>query len=168
MEQTDLKTDSQSDHVKARLFDRIKEVTDLISAMPVDQRLQDFLDQRFPSSGEWYDEVSSLFESAVQAGWACQHEAGGIRYGRIFKPEPLLSGFSLDLVHMDDVVGPKHRHPNGEIDLIFPLEKDAAFDGVSDGWKVYQPGSVHSPTVSGGSAYVMYLLPEGAIEFKDI
>jgi hypothetical protein len=47
------------------------------------------------------------------------------------------------------------------------LVEGAAFDGVSDGWKVYEPGSVHCPTVTGGSAYVMYLLPEGAIEFKD-
>jgi hypothetical protein len=39
------------------------------------------------------------------------------------------------------------------------------FDGQAAGWKVYPPGSAHKPTVSGGRAYVLYLLPEGAIQF---
>ena len=56
-------------------------------------------------------------------------------------------------------------HPNGEIDLIMPIEGDAAFDGHSAGWLVYAPGSAHEPTVSGGRAYVLYFLPEGAIQF---
>lgn len=167
MEQTKNQTGPQLGQAKSILSDRLQEVTDFVSGKPLDQTLQNLLNQRFSSSSDWYREVLSLFELAVQEGWACQYEAGGIRYGRIFKPELSLSGFSLDLVHMDDVIGPKHCHPNGEIDLVFPLVEGAAFDGVSDGWKVYEPGSVHCPTVTGGSAYVMYLLPEGAIEFKD-
>ncbi len=66
---------------------------------------------------------------------------------------------------MDEVVGPHHRHPNGEIDLIMPLAGDAKFDGRGAGWLVYGPDSSHSPTVSGGRALVLYLLPQGAIEF---
>jgi hypothetical protein len=31
---------------------------------------------------------------------------------------------------------------------------------------VYPPGSAHRPTVSGGRALVLYLLPEGRIEFS--
>ncbi|PKO57382.1 MAG: DUF4863 domain-containing protein, partial [Betaproteobacteria bacterium HGW-Betaproteobacteria-19] len=33
------------------------------------------------------------------------------------------------------------------------------------GWFVYGPGTVHRPTVSDGRAHVLYLLPQGAIEF---
>jgi len=32
-------------------------------------------------------------------------------------------------------------------------------------WLVYGPGSAHSPTVAHGRALVLYLLPQGAIEF---
>ncbi len=56
-------------------------------------------------------------------------------------------------------------HPNGEIDLIMPLEGDARFDGHPAGWAVYGPGSGHKPTVSGGRALVLNLLPEGAIQY---
>jgi hypothetical protein len=38
-------------------------------------------------------------------------------------------------------------------------------DGHGGGWCIYPPGSAHSPTVSGGAALVLYLLPEGKIEF---
>ena len=67
---------------------------------------------------------------------------------------------------MDDVVGPHHSHPNGEIDLVMPSEGEARFDGHGAGWVVYPPGSAHHPTVSGGRALVLYLLPEGSIEFS--
>ena len=95
----------------------------------------------------------------------CAHEAGGIRYGRIFKPDAELHGFSVDVVDMDDVVGPHHAHPNGEIDLVMPQKGNALFDDQPAGWVVYPPGSAHRPTVSNGRALVMYLLPEGSIEF---
>lgn len=41
----------------------------------------------------------------------------------------------------------------------------ADLSGRIEGWKVYAPHSVHCPTVSGGRPYVLYMLPEGAIEF---
>ena len=56
-------------------------------------------------------------------------------------------------------------HPEGEIDLVMPLSPAARFDGTPAGWKVYPPGSGHCPTVSQGRALVLYLLPEGRIEF---
>ena len=33
------------------------------------------------------------------------------------------------------------------------------------GWLVCPPGSAHHPTVHGGRALVLYLLPEGRIDF---
>jgi hypothetical protein len=71
----------------------------------------------------------------------------------------------VDVVDMDDVAGPHHRHPNGEIDLIMPLDGPAQFDGQPAGWMVYGPDTAHSPTVTGGRALVLYLLPQGQIEF---
>jgi hypothetical protein len=39
------------------------------------------------------------------------------------------------------------------------------FDGRPAGWCVYPPGSAHHPTVTSGRALVLYLLPEGQIQF---
>jgi len=66
---------------------------------------------------------------------------------------------------MESIEGPYHAHPNGEIDLIMPLTDGAQFDNYPAGWCVYEPGSAHRPTVTGGRALVLYLLPEGAITF---
>jgi hypothetical protein len=46
-----------------------------------------------------------------------------------------------------------------------PLTPGATFDGRPAGWLVYGPDTSHSPTVAQGSALILYLLPEGAIEF---
>jgi len=95
----------------------------------------------------------------------CNREAGGIKYGRVMKPSPETRGFSVDVVDMQDLKGPHHRHPKGEIDMIMPLTPEAKFDGHGEGWFVYAPDTAHNPTVSSGRALVLYLLPEGAIEF---
>jgi hypothetical protein len=101
----------------------------------------------------------------MTAGWMCEREAGGIKYGRVIKSTPDLRGYSVDVVDMDAIRGPHHRHPNGEIDLVMPLTEEAKFDGRGAGWLVYGPGSAHFPTVTEGRALVLYLLPQGAIEF---
>ena len=95
----------------------------------------------------------------------CVAVAGGIRFGRVVKPEPATHGFSVDVVEMENIVGPHHTHPNGEIDMVMPLTGNAKFDGHGAGWVVYGPGSAHRPTVTDGKALVLYLLPQGAIEF---
>ena len=87
------------------------------------------------------------------------------QYGRVFKPSDELHGFSVDVVDMKDIAGPHHTHPNGEIDLIMPIDGDATFDERPAGWCVYGPGTAHRPTVARGRALVLYLLPQGAIEF---
>jgi hypothetical protein len=56
-------------------------------------------------------------------------------------------------------------HPEGEIDLIMPMDEGATFDGRGAGWLVCPPGSAHRPTVQGGRALVLYLLPQGQIQF---
>jgi hypothetical protein len=95
----------------------------------------------------------------------CKHEDGGIKYGRVIKPVEALQGFSVDVVDMENIKGPHHRHPDGEIDMIMPQTGKAKFDGMGAGWKVYKPDSAHYPGVSDGRALVLYLLPAGKIEF---
>ncbi len=92
-------------------------------------------------------------------------EAGSIKFGRAIKPAKEVSRFSVDVVRMKDIVGAHHVHTKGEIGAIMPISGEPSFDGKPKGWYVYPPGSSHHPAVSGGDAYVLYLLPEGAIEF---
>ena len=143
----------------------IAHVTAAIAGMPLDKQLEAFLNERFPAGGAEFAAIAEACRAAVAAGWMCEREHGGIKFGRVIKPCPELHGFSVDVVEMADVVGPHHAHPNGEIDMIMPLEADARFDRHGAGWLVYGPGSAHRPTVAGGRAYVLYLLPQGAIEF---
>jgi hypothetical protein len=131
----------------------------------LDDDLAAQLAERFPTDGNTFLSIKRACQDAVAAGWMCDREQGGIRYGRVIKPGPDSDGFSVDVVHMEDVAGPHHRHPNGEIDLVMPLNPGAQFDGHGAGWVVYPPDSAHPPTVSGGAALVLYLLPDGAIEF---
>jgi hypothetical protein len=37
--------------------------------------------------------------------------------------------------------------------------------GQGPGWVVEAPGSQHVPTVAGGTMLIVYLLPQGRIEF---
>jgi hypothetical protein len=143
----------------------VASLTTTLQGRPLDAALEDDLNRLHPASSSTFEAIAQACREGVAAGWMCQHEAGGIRYGRVLPAGPATHGFSVDVVEMNDVVGPHHSHPNGEIDLVMPLAGDAQFDGQGAGWKVYGPGSAHRPTVSGGRALVLYLLPEGAIEF---
>lgn len=130
-----------------------------------DAALDAWLNAEHGQGSDTYRGLRASCEAGVAAGWLCDREGGGIRYGRIFKPAPDLAGFSVDVVDMTDIAGPHHVHPAGEIDLIMPVDADARFDGRPAGWLVCPPGSAHRPTVTGGRALVLYLLPEGRIEF---
>ena len=143
----------------------IAEVAGAIAGKPVEATLGDELNRRFPAGGETFRRIEAACRAGVEAGWMCDREAGGIRYGRVVKPGPELHGFSVDVVRYADLKGPHHRHPNGEIDMIMPLSPTAQFDGHGAGWLVYGPDTSHYPTISGGEAMVLYLLPDGAIEF---
>lgn len=143
----------------------IQQVTTAIAGKPLDAALEAELNARFPAGSAVFESIRDACRQAVAAGWMCSREAGGIRFGRVIKPGDATQGFSVDVVEMNDCVGPHHRHPNGEIDMVMPLAGDARFDGRAAGWKVYGPDSAHNPTVTGGRAHVLYLLPQGAIEF---
>ncbi|HEU4383675.1 MAG TPA: DUF4863 family protein [Anaeromyxobacteraceae bacterium] len=143
----------------------VSEITRHVGSRPLDAALEADLNRAFPALGPTCGAILEACRGAIAAGWMCQREAGGIRFGRVVKPGDATGGFSVDVVDMEEVVGPHHRHPNGEIDLVLPIAGPARFDGRGAGWVVYGPGSAHRPTVRGGRALVLYLLPGGAIEF---
>lgn len=143
----------------------IAQVTASIAGEAPGRALEDRLNAEFPAGGEWFRTAKLLCEEGCAEGWLCAREAGGISFGRAVTAGDATHGMSVDVVVMSNVVGPHHSHPNGEIDLVMPLEGDALFDGQGAGWKVYAPMSAHNPTVTQGKAIVLYLLPGGAIEF---
>jgi hypothetical protein len=140
-------------------------VTEQLAGRTLDDQLATWLNDTYPADSATFRELANACRIGVAEGWLCNRQGGGIRYGRIFKPLPETHGFSVDVVDMHDIAGPHHVHPHGEIDLIMPLTEGATFDGHPAGWCVYGPGSAHRPTVANGEALVLYLLPQGAIEF---
>jgi hypothetical protein len=143
----------------------IARLTGEIAGAPLDAALEARLNAGSGPGSDAYDALFDACRTGVAEGWLCNREGGGIRYGRVLKATDATHGFSVDVVDMQDLAGPHHSHPNGEIDLIMPLTPGAQFDGCPAGWRVYEPGSAHHPTVSRGRALVLYLLPQGAIHF---
>ncbi len=140
-------------------------LTAQLAGRPLDAELDRWLNAEHGPGSVSYDGLRTSCEAGVAAGWLANREGGGLKWGRIFKPADDLHGFSVDVVDMQDVAGPHHEHPSGEIDLILPLDPGATFDGRGAGWLVCPPGSAHPPTVAGGRALVLYLLPQGQIKF---
>jgi hypothetical protein len=136
-----------------------------IQDRPLDDALAAYLNATWPREGAAFGELRALCAEGERVGWLMSRAAGGIRFGRAIKPGAAAGRFSVDVVRMRDVKGPHHAHPNGEIGAVMALEGTPTFDGFDEGWYVYGPGTQHHPTVRGGDAYVLYLLPEGAIEF---
>ncbi|MEQ8442838.1 MAG: DUF4863 family protein [Alphaproteobacteria bacterium] len=143
----------------------LTDVADAISDRPLDGDLERFLNETFPADGDTVGQIELACRAGIRDGWLCAREHGGIKFGRPVKPSLGNHSFSVDVVHMDDCRGPHHAHPTGEIDLILPEDDGAEFDGKGRGWMVYEPGTAHYPTVAGGRAVVVYLLPNGEIEF---
>lgn len=143
----------------------ISRITDVVHDRTLDEDLAGYLNENFPPGEEAFEDIKRACRAAIAEGWMCNREAGGIRFGRVLKPGPATHGFSVDVVVMNEVKGPHHRHPLGEIDMVMPLTAQARFDGHGEGWCVYDPDTAHRPTVSGGKAIVLYLLPQGEIEF---
>jgi hypothetical protein len=148
----------------AHFRQQIAALTAQLAGRALDAQLDAWLNREHGVGSAIYEGLAASCRAGVAAGWLADREGGGIRYGRIFKPDDDLHGFSVDVV---DIAGPHHTHPLGEIDLVMPLDGgDARFDGRPAGWCVYPPASAHRPTVSQGRALVLYLLPQGKIQFS--
>ena len=124
------------------------------------------LESRFPSDGPAAQALNTELIRRYRAGELAQRGAPPVRFGRVAKPSPETADHSIDVVVMEGA-GPRHRHPQGEVDYCVRLDGDPKFDGQPTGWVVYGPGSEHVPTVSGGEMLIAYLLPQGGIEFLE-
>ena len=131
----------------------------------LDAALQADLKLKFPPESEAFQQIRAACHAGIAAGWLCSQGDAKRRYGRIFEAGEATHGFSVDVVDITDFVGNHHRHPTGEIDMIMPVTPEARFDDHGAGWVVYPPGSGHRPTVTSGRALILYLLPEGKIEW---
>src|SRR5262245_24166853 len=118
----------QSDPRKSFTMDRdvfrslVSALTVQVADGPLDAALEQRLNGRYPAGSTAYEAIFAACRAATAAGWMCSREAGGVRFGRVIKPGPETHGFSVDVADMSDCRGPHHVHPNGEIDLIMPLE----------------------------------------------
>ena len=142
-------------------------VTQAIAGRLVDRSLAAHLNDVFPGDGDAVRAIESACHEAIAAGWMCSQGSEGRRFGRVIEPDTETARLSVDVVDLTEIVGPLHTHPNGEICLVMPVNEGARFDGKGRGWCVYGPGTAHRPTVRGGRALVLYLLPEGKIEFAE-
>lgn len=131
----------------------------------LDAALERELNLKFPPEGEPFQRIREACHAGIAAGWMCGEGDAKRRFGRIFEAGEATHGFSVDVVDITDLVGNHHRHPTGEIDMIMPVTPEAKFDGSGAGWLVYAPGTGHRPTVTAGRALILYLLPEGKIDW---
>lgn len=149
-------------------FQRLLEpVMNAVGRGPVDQHLAERLNTEFPGDGEVFNAIETACHAAIAAGWMCTQGGDGRRFGRVIEPAGETHDLSVDVVDLENVVGPHHRHPNGEVCMVMPVDEDARFNGEPRGWCVFEPESAHYPTVKGGRSLVLYMLPGGEIEFTE-
>jgi len=150
---------------RTEFTDLVAPITARIAGRPLDAGLEADLARTFPASGEPCRAILLACQEAIAAGWMCAQGQAGRKFGRVLEATPVTHGLSVDVVELEDIAGPHHRHPNGEICLVMPITGTATFDGRGAGWLVYGPGTAHRPTVRHGKALVLYMLPDGVIEF---
>ena len=144
----------------------VQRVTAGIAGTLLESALEERLNQEFPPESETFRALDAACQEGIAQGWLCTQGEGKRKFGRVFEPAPDLADFSVDVVNIDNLVGNYHRHPTGEIDMIMPITPEATFDARGAGWLVYRPGSGHRPTVKKGRVVILYLLPQGRIEWS--
>ncbi|HLQ37132.1 MAG TPA: DUF4863 family protein [Planctomycetota bacterium] len=141
---------------------QLRAVVQICRRLRVDgERPAAVMQQLLPFRGGVVEQLRAAAVAAIDSDWLLPKQNAGIRFGRVAKD---LDGFSVDAVLMAGP-GPRHRHPNGEIDLCFALDGSPRFDGHAEGWVVYGKDTTHVPTVHDGRMLILYFLPGGAIEF---
>ena len=133
---------------------------DLTDPVAAKAELQARLD---PASAEGQAVSAGLVE-LLEKGEVANRGEAPVKFSRAAKATEESGDFSLDVVDMSGA-GPRHLHPNGEINWCIALEGNPTFMGQAPGWVVETPGSEHVPTVEGGRMLIVYLLPGGAMKF---
>ncbi len=150
----------------AKEFQRLLQpVTDYVTGKAINEALAEALNRQFPPASELFESIEEACHEAIANGWMCAQGGDGRRFGRVIEASDETGRLSVDVVDLTNIVGPHHRHPTGEVCMVMPVDEHARFDGYGRGWCVNEPGSEHRPTVTDGKALVLYMLPEGKIEF---
>lgn len=150
---------------KDELLAALAPILDTLGTITLDDPVsaQRLLAERFPASGPVVTKARALFREGVAAGWLCDRENAGVKFSRVLKASDATK-WSIDAVHMSGP-GAGHLHPNGEVDLCFPVDGTPRFDGHDAAWVVFGKQTWHVPTVDGGAMDILYFLPGGAITF---
>lgn len=119
------------------------------------------LHRDWPITGDAVRGIHEAMRTGVEEGWLVPRESGPVKFGRLAKEQ---NGFSLDVV-LSGGDGPRHQHPKGEINLMFAWSGKPVFDGRQPGWAVFAPDSVHVPGVTDGEMLILYLLPDGSVQW---
>ena len=127
-------------------------------------RAESLLAERLAPDSEEAQKLNAELVRLLEAGSIAERGELPVRFGRVAKASDETADYSIDVVHMSGP-GPRHRHPKGEIDYCVALNGNPTFDGRPPGWVVLPEDSVHVPTVADGEMLIVYLLPEGQIEF---
>lgn len=122
------------------------------------------LERRFDPRGAAATQLANELKVLLDAGSIANRGELPVRWGRVAKSSDATLDFSIDVVLMNGP-GPRHAHPMGEVNYCVALDGAPTFDGEPPGWVVMTPNSSHIPTVAGGTMLIVYLLPQGRIEF---
>jgi hypothetical protein len=149
------------------LVDTFRPLLDAATGIAVDdpERARTELARRLDPKGPGAAALNAKLIEHLDRGEIAERGAPPVKYGRVSKAVPETNGFSIDVVHMSGP-GPRHLHPEGEINYCVALDGEPTFMGQAPGWVVEPPGSEHVPTVAGGTMLIVYLLPKGRIEFR--
>ncbi len=143
----------------------LQPVIKAIADKPINKALGERLNAEFPADGPLFSAIEQACHAAIATGWMCAHGDEGRKFGRVIKPSSETGNLSVDVVQLNNVAGPHHSHPRGEVCMVMPQDEGATFDNNGAGWCTYAAGTSHFPTVRGGDALVLYLLPDGEIHF---
>ena len=148
------------------LIETFRPLLDAASDLDVSDPLaaKDELLRRFDPSGDAAGALRAKLVALLEEGKIADNGELPVRWGRVAKASEETSNLSIDVVHMNGA-GPRHRHPEGEINYCIALEGQPTFEGQPPGWVVMPSDSTHVPTVAGGTMLIVYLLPQGKIEF---
>jgi len=152
---------------KQRLLELSCQLLSEVKDRPMGEELELWLNATYPPDSPLYRELANLVKAGMAEGWACRDEINGPDYRRcqIAPPSSETFGFSIESVYMREIIGREHEHPQGEVNMIVPLDANARVGEVHAGWTCPAPKSQHFPEVHGGAAIFLYYLPGGEIRF---
>ena len=62
-------------------------VASAIAGRSLDKELEHFLNENYPADGEIFRSIADLCQEGIAAGWLCNREHEGIKFGRILKAD---------------------------------------------------------------------------------